>query len=99
VALSASTALGDVPNADAQRALADLVLDPSRDAELRRSSAEQLARSIQRFGPMVAADQEVKLLNAFRGDGDPELHSALGMVMGTLRRDPRPGVKAGEGAK
>ncbi|MDR3619336.1 MAG: HEAT repeat domain-containing protein [Paludisphaera borealis] len=94
VALSASTALGDVPNAEAQRALADVVLDPSRDAELRRSSAQQLARSIQRFGPLVAADQEVKLVDAFRGDEDPELHAALGMVVGTLRRDPRPGVKA-----
>ncbi len=93
-ALSASSALGDVPTPDAQRALADAVLDPSRDPALRRSSAERLARSIQRFGPMVASDQEVKLLDAFKNDDDPEMHAALGMVVGTLRNDRRLGVKA-----
>ena len=97
VALAASTALGDVPNADAQRRLADAVLDPSRDPALRRSSAEQLARSIQRFGPMVASDQEVKLVDAFNGEADPELHAVLGMVVGTLRSDHRLGVKAEAG--
>ena len=35
--LAASTALGDVPNPDAQQSLADVVLDPSRPVELRRA--------------------------------------------------------------
>ena len=37
--LAASTALGDVPDPSAQRSLADAVLDPSRPADLRRTSA------------------------------------------------------------
>jgi hypothetical protein len=83
--LAASTALGDVADPSAQRSLADTVLDPSRPIELRRASATQLARSIQRFGPLVAADQETKLVSEFQGEGDPQLRAALGTVVGLLR--------------
>jgi len=90
---SISTALADVPNPSAQRSLADAVLDGSRDGAFRRQSAEKLARSIQRFGPMLTSDQEVKLVNAFQTEADAELKTALGAVVGVLHRDARPGVK------
>jgi len=93
VDVSVSTALSDVPNPSAQRSLADAVLDGSRDDAFRRQTAEKLARSIQRFGPMLSPDQEVKVAGAFRSEDDPELKAALGAVVGVLRRDLRPGVK------
>jgi hypothetical protein len=83
--LAASTALGDVPNPDAQRSLADVVLDPSRPAELRQTSATQLARSIQRFGPLVSADQEARLAAEFRAESNLQFRTALGTVVGALR--------------
>jgi hypothetical protein len=82
---AASSALGDVPNPDAQQSLADVVLDPSRPVELRRTSASQLARSIQRFGPLVSADQEALLAAEFRAEADPQFRTALGTVITALR--------------
>ncbi|MDG3007496.1 hypothetical protein [Paludisphaera mucosa] len=89
VELPVAETLADVPSPAAQRALADALLDASRDPALRRSGARQLARSIQRFGPMVAADQEVKLDAAYKSEEDAELHTGLGMVLGALRRSTR----------
>jgi HEAT repeat protein len=83
--LAASTALGDVPSPDAQRSLADVVIDPSRPADLRKSSATQLARSIKRFGPLVAADQETRLVSEFDAESEPQLRAALGAVVTALR--------------
>lgn len=83
--LSASTALGDVGDPNAQRGLADVLIDTGKPAELRLGAAVQLARSIQRFGPLVAADQEAKLLSAFDTEPEPALRNALGSVIGALR--------------
>jgi hypothetical protein len=83
--LPVSAAMGVVPSPDAQRGLADVLVDPSKPAPLRLSAAAQLARSIQRFGPLVAADQEVKLQAAFDREADPPLRTALGAVIGALR--------------
>lgn len=90
---SISSALADVPNPRAQQSLADAVLDASRDETFRRQSAEKLGRSIQRFGPMLSGDQEVKLVKAFQTEEDPELKTALAAVVGVLHRDARLGVK------
>ena len=83
--LVASTILGEVALPDAQRGLADVLIDPSKPAPLRLATAAQLAKSVQRFGPLVAADQEAKLLAAFDQESDPALHTALGTVIGSLR--------------
>jgi hypothetical protein len=88
--VSASTALGDVPVPDAQRGLADLLIDPSKPAAQRISTAAQLARSVQRFGPLVTAEQEAALLSAFDREGDAALRSALGAVIGALRPKAAP---------
>lgn len=81
--------LADVPSPRAQRALADAILDASRDVAMRRDGARRLARSLQRFGPMLAADQEAKLAEAYAAEDDPELHTGLAAVMGALRRTSR----------
>jgi hypothetical protein len=85
--LAAATALGDVPAATAQRSLADAVLDPARPIELRRAAADRLARSIRRFGPLVAADQEVRLAADSRPDQetDARLRASLAAVVENLR--------------
>ena len=82
---SATVALGEIPVVAAQQGLADVVLDPSKPAPLRLSAATQLARSIQRFGPLVAADQEAKLVAAHDGESDPVLRTALATALGALR--------------
>jgi hypothetical protein len=73
---------------DAQRGLADVVLDPSKPAPLRIGTAAQLVRSIQRFGPLVAADQETRLLAAYDQEPDPAVRTALATVIGALRPKP-----------
>jgi HEAT repeat protein len=83
--LAASSALGDVPNPDAQRSLADVVVDPSRPADIRRTSANQLARSIKRFGPLVSADQEERLVSELGTESDPRFHTVLETVVTALR--------------
>jgi DNA-binding response OmpR family regulator len=82
---AASAALADVPGVDAQRGLADTLLDPSVPAQLRLGSAGQLARSLQRFGPLLAADQERQLVEALDQASDPALRTALAEVIGALR--------------
>jgi hypothetical protein len=86
----AASALSEVAMVDAQRGLADLVLDPSKPAPLRQSTAAMLVRSIQRFGPLVVADQEVQLLAAYDRETDPALRNSLAAVLGALR--PKPAV-------
>ena len=88
--VAATAVLGDVPLQVAQRGLADVLLDTSKAAPLRLAAAGQLSRSVQRFGPLVAADQEAKLLAAFDADGDPALRTALGAVVGNLRPKAAP---------
>lgn len=87
--LAASAALGEVPGAGAQRGLADVVVDATKPAQLRISAAAQLAKSLQRFGRLVAADQEIKLLATFDREQDRAVRTAVASVIGALR--PRPG--------
>ncbi len=92
--LAASSALGEVPSSDAQQSLADVVLDPSRPAELRRSSAAQLARSIQRFGPLVTGDQEAQLAAEFRTEPNLQFRAALETIITALRaKSPKPPIR------
>jgi HEAT repeat protein len=88
--LAASTALGDVPGLAAQRSLADALIDPSKPAAMRLSAANQLARSLQRFGRLVTRQQEQRLQEALDGETTPELRFALSEVVGALRPDARP---------
>src|SRR5262249_28285720 len=61
---SAAVALGDVPGVEAQRSLAASLLDMSRPPAVRHEAGRSLARSIQRFGRLVTADQEARLATA-----------------------------------
>jgi hypothetical protein len=77
-----------VPDVEAQRSLADAVLDASKAAALRLSAAGQLARSVQRFGPLLTSDQEAALVSTLDQERDPALRTAVAAVVGTLRPGP-----------
>jgi HEAT repeat protein len=81
---SVAKALGEVPDPDAQRSLADLVLDPSQDPSLRSQTAAQIVRSIQQFGPLISADQEKRLAASLRDETNPVVMASLGKVLDAL---------------
>ncbi len=87
-ATEAAEALGDIPGTDAQRALADVALDPSKPAPVRLASAGQLARNIRRFGPRLAAEQERRLVEELGQETDPARREALAAVVGALKPVP-----------
>ena len=86
---AAVTALGDVPNPDAQRSLADLVFDPSQAPAIRKQCASELVRSIRRFGRLITADQEAKLAMAIREETDPEARADLLTILRALIPTPQ----------
>lgn len=84
-AMPAAATLGEVPDPDAQRSLLALILDPSRSAAIHKQTALQLVRSIQRFGPLVTADQEARLMTSLREETDPEARANLITIVRALR--------------
>jgi HEAT repeat protein len=84
-AQSAATVLAELGSADAQRTLADLVLDPSRASPLRKAVAADLVRSILRFGPLMTIAQERRLLSTVREGADSDLQDDLEAVVRALR--------------
>ena len=84
-AVAAASVLGDVPGGDAQRSLARIALDSSRPAPLRFEAAKALARSVQRFGALLTAEQETRLVGVLDGEPDPAIRGALSGVLGALR--------------
>ncbi len=87
-ASGASTALGDVPGVDAQRVLAEAFLDSSRTPALRYDAGKALARSIQKFGPLLTNEQETKLAEGLGTEADPTLRGVLASIVGALRPPP-----------
>ncbi|CAN5810486.1 hypothetical protein BH23PLA1_BH23PLA1_01570 [soil metagenome] len=84
----ATAALGDTPTSEAQRGLADIVLDNARPLAYRLAAADRLARSLQRFDSLLTNEQEGRLAVAFDQATDPALQSALATVVGALRPSP-----------
>ena len=84
-ASAAAAVLGDVPGANAQRGLARVALDPSRPAPLRFDAARNLARSIQKFGPLLTSEQEKRLVAVMDAEADTAIKGALAGVLGALR--------------
>ena len=91
--MAAAVALGDVPGPEAQRALADVALDPGRPPELRLSSANQLSRSIQRFGPLLADAQEKRLVEELDREADPNIRPASRPSLAPCGRKPTPSAE------
>jgi CheY-like chemotaxis protein len=82
----AAEVLGELPCAEAQRALAACAIDPAMSLEVRRKASDRLAASIRKLGPQVTPDQERKLLETLDLDTeDPALRSGLAAVIGALK--------------
>ncbi len=84
----AAVALGDLATIDAQRDLADVVLNPSLGNELRLVASSQLVKSIKRFGPLVSHDQERRLTDLIRDETDVAMSSTLKGIVDALKRKP-----------
>ena len=78
-------ALGEVPRTEAQRVLVDVVLNPSNAAALRVGAAEALARSLRRFGTLLAPGQDARLAAELDQAEEPTLRTALSAVVGALK--------------
>jgi HEAT repeats len=87
-AQAATDALSNLPDPDAQRSLAALVLDTSRPAAARAYAAEGLARAIQRFGPLVSAAQEARFARETDDETDLQLRAGVSSVIKALRASP-----------
>jgi hypothetical protein len=85
---AAATTLREVPDPDAQRSLADVVLDPSRAPSIRKQSASELVHSIQRFGRLITASQEARLNTVIREESDPEVRASLLSIFHALIATP-----------
>lgn len=81
----AALALGNVPGVDAQRRLADLVLDPSAPAAVQGPASAALVRSLQRFGRLLESGQEQSLVAALDQATDPARRQMLAAAVGALK--------------
>mgnify|MGYP001346210186 CR=1 FL=1 len=54
-------------------------------ADLRLRAAERLRRSIARYGPLLAADQEARIVAILDQEADPGIRNALTAVVDQLR--------------
>jgi HEAT repeat protein len=86
--IEAATALGDIPGTDAQRSLADVALDPSKDEPIREAVARELSRNIRRFGPKLDRYQEKRLVDELAQETDPKLRDSLAAIVGSLKAKP-----------
>ena len=77
-----------MPEPDAQRSLADVVLDPSQPPAIRKQSASQLVHNIRRFGRLITADQEARLTTTLREETDPEVRASLLTIFRALLPAP-----------
>jgi hypothetical protein len=85
-ASSAAIALSEIPDPNAQRSLAALVLDPSHTPELRNRTAALLVHSIQQYGCLVTAEQEAHLASTLSQEEDEGLRTSLLSVFRALGR-------------
>lgn len=82
---TAATALGHLPDPDAQRSLAELVLDPSRSLAVRKEASTQLVRSIERFGALITTEQEARFATRLREEENTDAQSDLSTIFRALR--------------
>jgi hypothetical protein len=81
----AAAALAELPDPDAQRSLAAVVLDPSRPPALRSQVAGLLVGSIRKFKPLVTARQEARFAAALDEESDPTVRAGIAAVLAALR--------------
>jgi hypothetical protein len=87
---AAAEAASRLSGSEAQRVLADVVLDTKRPLAVRVGAAEQLIRHIQSYSPLLSRAQ-VKDLAALNDNPalDPPLKAQVALVLGSLQPDAR----------
>ena len=75
-AKAAATALGDVPDPDAQRSLADVVLDPSQALAIRKQRHPSCAQH-PAVRALITAGQEARLTTTLHEETDPDAANLL----------------------
>jgi CheY-like chemotaxis protein len=84
VVRDAITMIGRFPGVDAQRALADIVLDRTRD-KLRTPAAVQLTRHIQQNGLLLSNLQVKRIQELYDSTTDANLKARVALVIGSMR--------------
>jgi hypothetical protein len=90
---NAAAVLGVIPDPNAQRSLMRAVLNPILPMTIRQAAVQPLVRSIQRFGPLVTAEQERDLVALLQRVTDPNARASLAAVFQALRQWARPEVR------
>jgi HEAT repeat protein len=88
----AAVVLGNIPDLQAQRSLAAVILDPSRATDLRVKATSQLVHSIKRFGRLITGHQEARFARMVDEESDPDVRTAAGAVIQALQQLPRRGL-------
>jgi CheY-like chemotaxis protein len=81
---------GRLPGQRPQLELAEVVIDPNRDAAVRNAAARELVRHIQQHSPALPANS-VRALQSVHASSttDPTLRANVALVMGSLRPSAR----------
>ncbi|WZO98546.1 hypothetical protein EP7_000126 [Isosphaeraceae bacterium EP7] len=85
IAVPAAKALAFLPTVEAQRSLAEALLDPARSPERRAGLAEALATSLGRYGNLLAPDQGARLDQLRAEAAGSPLGDALRQVVESMK--------------
>jgi CheY-like chemotaxis protein len=81
--------IGRLPGADAQRELANVVMDDKRPAKLRTAAVGELVRHVQLHSDLLAPAQAESLQGLYAKATDQELKESLARLQGALRPDAK----------
>jgi CheY-like chemotaxis protein len=81
--------IGRLPGGDAQRELANVVMDDKRPAKLRTAAVGELVRHLQQHSDLLAPAQVESLQGLYSKATDQELKDSLARLQGALRPDAK----------
>ena len=88
LAAAAIEAAGRLAGKDPQQALADVVINTARPANIRRLATEELVRNLQRFGPTSITDPQIAtLVRLLDEEKNADVKAGISLVLGALPRD------------
>lgn len=84
---AAIDAAGRLATKDVQFALAEIVVNTQRPANVRRQAATQLTRQIQQFGVTSITNPQIATFLRLLDDKDPDVRASVAAIIGSLPRD------------
>ncbi len=68
--------------------LADVVINTTRPAPIRRQATDELVRNLQRFGPTSITDPQIATMSRLIDEEkNPDVKAGISLVLGALPRD------------